>query len=202
MLLDGQLGSLRIGKNGFVRPYVRRPKLNKRTLEVIEQSSGQSWIGSDRLRRALAGDFDPRAHTALLAKDTRLAIDAAHAVGFDTVVGESGNRLSGGQRQRVALARTLLREASILVLDEATSQLDRATEQVVLRGLRALRHDEGRTLIVVAHRLATIADADQIVVMDAGRIVEVGTHQELVEADGAYALLLARQMPEETVLLP
>lgn len=111
--------------------------------------------------------------------------------GLATVVGEMGERLSGGQRQRLAVARALLRDAPVLVLDEATSHLDAAAEARVLAGVREA--GAGRTVIVVAHRLSTIADADLIVVLDAGRVVEQGTHAELLAAGGAYALLLDRE---------
>jgi len=111
--------------------------------------------------------------------------------GYDTVVGEMGERLSGGQRQRLAIARALLKDAPILVLDEATSQLDVHTEREVQEQLERLV--EGRTTLVVAHRLSTIRDADAIVVMDRGRIMEVGRHSELLAAGGAYAALRARQ---------
>ena len=111
--------------------------------------------------------------------------------GLATVVGEMGERLSGGQRQRLAVARALLRDAPVLVLDEAPSHLDAAAEARVLAGVREA--GAGRTVIVVAHRLATIADADLIVVLDAGRVVEQGTHAELVAAGGAYAMLLDRE---------
>ena len=111
--------------------------------------------------------------------------------GYDTVVGEMGERLSGGQRQRLAIARALLKDAPILVLDEATSQLDVHTEREVAEQLELLA--EGRTTLVVAHRLSTIRDADAIVVMDRGRVLEVGRHSELLTAGGAYAALWARQ---------
>lgn len=111
--------------------------------------------------------------------------------GYDTVVGEMGERLSGGQRQRVAIARALLKDAPILVLDEATSQLDVHTEREVAAQLEALAR--GRTTIVVAHRLTPIRDADTIVVLDRGRILETGRHEDLLRADGAYAALWRRQ---------
>jgi ATP-binding cassette subfamily B protein len=107
--------------------------------------------------------------------------------GFDTVVGSRGHRFSGGEKQRIAIARTLLRNPRILVLDEATSALDNETERAVQRAFDALA--VGRTTITIAHRLSTIRDADQIVVIDQGRVVERGTHASLVEADGRYAAL-------------
>jgi ATP-binding cassette subfamily B protein len=110
--------------------------------------------------------------------------------GYDTMVGERGYRFSGGERQRLAIARIVLRNPPVLVLDEATSALDTRTERAVKEALDELA--KGRTSIVIAHRLSTVADADQILVLDQGRIVERGTHAELLEAGGTYAGL-ARQ---------
>ncbi|MCM9083225.1 MULTISPECIES: ABC transporter ATP-binding protein [Streptomyces] len=127
------------------------------------------------------------------------AAEAAHVTeftdalpdGFDTMVGERGIKLSGGQRQRVALARAILRDAPILLLDEATSALDSESEILVQEALWRLM--EGRTALVVAHRLSTVASMDQLVVLDRGHIVERGTHQELLASEGAYAKLWQHQ---------
>lgn len=110
--------------------------------------------------------------------------------GYDTVVGERGFRFSGGEKQRIAIARTILRNPPVLVLDEATSALDVQTERAVDEALRQLA--EGRTTIVIAHRLSTVRDADQIVVLDGGTVAERGTHDELLNAGGRYAALAAR----------
>jgi len=115
--------------------------------------------------------------------------------GLNTVVGENGVSLSGGQRQRIAIARALLRQSPILILDEATSALDTESERKIQSALNELF--KGRTSIVIAHRLSTIENADVIIVMEQGRIIEQGDHQTLLEKNGAYAQLYKLQFGEQ-----
>jgi subfamily B ATP-binding cassette protein MsbA len=115
--------------------------------------------------------------------------------GYETEIGERGVTLSGGQRQRVAIARAIVRDPRILIMDEATSSLDAAVEQEIQEAMRkAMR---GRTSIVIAHRLATVREADRILVIDSGRVVEEGTHDILKDAGGLYSRLCSLQFGEE-----
>ncbi|MGB8598767.1 MAG: ATP-binding cassette domain-containing protein, partial [Burkholderiales bacterium] len=143
----------------------------------------------------LAANIAYGALASTLEADVIRAADAAHAMefvlalpqGLQTMIGEKGLRLSGGQRQRLAIARALLKNAPILILDEATSSLDSESERHVQAALETLM--QGRTTIVIAHRLSTIEKADRIVVMAQGRIAEIGTHSELIARNGLYAKL-------------
>jgi len=136
--------------------------------------------------------------------DIKLACRVAHCEefilqfpnGYDTVVGERGIKLSGGQRQRVSIARAILANPRILILDEATSSLDSESEQMIQDGLRNLR--SGRTTFVIAHRLSTIRSADQILVLEAGEIVESGSHAQLLAANGRYRQLYDKQYKFES----
>jgi ATP-binding cassette subfamily B protein len=120
--------------------------------------------------------------------------------GYDTVVGERGLKLSGGEKQRVAIARAILKQPQILVFDEATSALDSRSEQAILAALHDAAADH--TTLVIAHRLSTIVDADRILVVEGGRIVEQGTHQALLEREGIYANMWALQQKEREEVVP
>ncbi len=177
----------RITLDGIDLALVRLQGL-RRNLALVSQ---EVVLFNDTLRNNIA--YGSLRGTALA--DVRHAADAAHALefietlpaGFDTLVGERGVRLSGGQRQRIAIARALLKDAPVLILDEATSALDSESEQHIQSALDRLRR--GRTCVIIAHRLSTIEHADQVAVLDHGRLVEFGSPAELLRRDGHYARL-------------
>jgi len=161
--------------------------------------SQQVILFNDTVANNIAyGQFDSVKH-----KDIIAAAKAAHAfdfieslpLGFDTLVGENGVMLSGGQRQRIAIARAILKDAPILILDEATSALDTESERYIQSALAALMKD--RTTLVIAHRLSTVEHADNIIVMDGGKIVEMGQHQVLLAQKGYYAKLYQMQFKDD-----
>jgi ATP-binding cassette subfamily B protein len=118
--------------------------------------------------------------------------------GYDTMVGERGLKLSGGEKQRVAIARTLLKNPPVLIFDEATSALDSANERAIQAELQSVAHN--KTTLVIAHRLSTVVDAHEILVMDAGRIIERGTHAKLLAQGGRYAQMWAMQQSSEVAV--
>ena len=141
------------------------------------------------------------------ASEVEAAARAAHAhefierlpKGYETLVGERGVKLSGGQRQRVAIARAILKDPAVLVLDEATSNLDTESERLIEDALEKLL--VGRTTLIIAHRLSTVRRADRLLVLDRGRIVEEGTHAELLARGGIYARLYQQQFREDHLSL-
>jgi ATP-binding cassette subfamily B protein/subfamily B ATP-binding cassette protein MsbA len=140
--------------------------------------------------------YGRRGATLQAIKQASIAANAAEFIGqlehgYDTLIGERGVRLSGGQRQRLAIARALLADPRILILDEATSNLDSESERLIHQSLDRLR--TGRTCFVIAHRLSTIMHADKILVLDHGRIVETGTHSELMDQSGRYRQMVQLQ---------
>ena len=147
----------------------------------------------DNIRYGKPGATDAEVRAAAEAANAAVFVDE-FPEGFDTPVGERGVRLSGGQKQRIAIARAILKDPAVLVLDEATSALDTESEHLVQEALERLM--EGRTTLVIAHRLSTVRDADEVVVLDTGRVVERGSHEALVAGDGLYRRLVERQFED------
>ncbi|MCU1648513.1 MAG: putative transporter ATP-binding protein [Nocardia sp.] len=187
-LMDINDGSIRIGGQDISR--LRQADLRSQLAYVPQDPAMFHRSLRENILFARPGATDA---------DIRRAAQAAHVTefadalpqGMETLLGERGVKLSGGQRQRVALARAILRDAPILLLDEATSALDSESEKLVQQALWELM--EGRTALVVAHRLSTVAGMDRLVVLDHGRIVEEGTHEQLLHAEGMYAQLWRHQ---------
>jgi subfamily B ATP-binding cassette protein MsbA len=213
------VGASGVGKTTLVSlvPRFYDPTAGRITLDGIDVSTAtlrslrdqialvtqETVLFNDTVRNNIAygrGDVSPEAVEA--------AARAAHAHefieqlprGYDTEVGEGGARLSAGQRQRITIARALLKDAPILILDEATSALDTESEWKVQDALDRLM--EGRTNLVIAHRLSTVRRATRIHVLDLGRIVESGTHDELLARGGLYARLHAMQFREDELAVP
>jgi ATP-binding cassette subfamily B protein len=189
----------RVSIDGIDVREARLADLRGRIGLVPQDSTVFSASAMENIRygRPEASDDDVRAAArAAFAHDFISALPE----GYDSFLGERGVRLSGGQRQRIAIARAMLKNPPLLLLDEATSALDAESERMVQAALEAAMR--GRTTLVIAHRLATVLRADRIVVMEAGRIVDIGRHDELVERGGLYARLAAMQFELEPALLP
>ncbi|WP_245567292.1 ABC transporter ATP-binding protein [Nocardia vinacea] len=183
-LMDIQSGTIRIGGQDIAR--LRQADLRSLIAYVPQDPAMFHRTLSENIRFARPDATDEEILRAAKAAHVTEFADALPQ-GMETLIGERGVKLSGGQRQRVALARAILRDAPILLLDEATSALDSESELLVQQALWELM--QGRTALVVAHRLSTVAGMDRLVVLDHGRIVEEGTHQELLSAEGTYAQL-------------
>ena len=188
---DPEAGEIRI--DGVAIPKADPSDVRARMAMVPQETVIFAASARDNLRY---GNLDASDNAIWAAAEAANAAEFLRELpdGLDTFLGEGGARLSGGQRQRLAIARALLRDAPILLLDEATSALDAESEKLVQDALERLM--EGRTTLVIAHRLATVRAAGRIIVMDGGRIVETGSHAELVAQGGLYARLAALQFSE------
>jgi ABC-type multidrug transport system fused ATPase/permease subunit len=180
----------RITINGVDLREFRLTELHRLVTVVAQDVHLFAGTVAENLRLARPDATDDQLCAAARAAMAHDFIEALPQ-GYDTTIGENGATLSGGQRQRLTIARALLADTPVLVLDEAASNLDTENERLVQRALETVRI--GRTTLVIAHRLSTVRHADRIVVLDGGRVVEAGTHDELLAAEGGYARLMAHQ---------
>jgi len=211
----GLVGRSGAGKSSLVNLLLRFSDVESGQIFIdgqdisrVTQDSLRSVIGmvsqdSSLLHRSVRANIyygSPEASDAMMLQASKRAeahefimdlADPDGRLGYDAFVGERGVKLSGGQRQRVAIARVILKDAPILVLDEATSALDSEVEQTIQRTLYGVM--QGKTVIAIAHRLSTIAQMDRIVVLDKGRVIELGSHDVLLASRGVYASLWSRQ---------
>lgn len=185
---DVRTGEIRIGSRNI--KSVSLESLRNTTSAVLQEVYLFNTTIRDNIRLGSPNASDREVEAAARHALAHEFIDALPD-GYDTVTGEKGTQLSGGQRQRIAIARAILRDAPILILDEAVSNLDTENEHDIQRALKRLR--KGRTTLVIAHRLSTILSADRLVVLDRGRVAEAGAHEELVNRDGVYRELVASQ---------
>ncbi|HEV8014042.1 MAG TPA: ATP-binding cassette domain-containing protein, partial [Stellaceae bacterium] len=189
---DPQVGTLRIG--GCDLRDLPLEALRRKVTLVPQDVYLFNGSVADNIRMGR-----PEASQVEIERAARLAqahdFIAALPKGYDTPCGERGTRLSGGQRQRIAIARAFLREAPVLIMDEAVSNLDTESEQALRAAMNEVRR--GRTVLIIAHRPSTIRSADRILMIDGGHIVEDGTHEALLAKGGAYARLIAAKEQEE-----